>query len=76
MAFENELQKLLHNWLAEQSNSLSQSILDGSCKDFAEYKERCGKLRAMWETEDEVKRIQRQRNSLTEANDDTTTGNK
>lgn len=70
MAFENELETKLLGWLAKESNSISQSILDGSCKDFSDYKERCGKLRAFWDTADELKRIHRQSHNLTEAEDD------
>lgn len=70
MAFENEIANALNKWLAEQSNSISQTILDGSCKDFAEYKERCGKLRALWDCEEELLRVQRQRNNIEAIEDD------
>lgn len=76
MSFENELQGRLQKWLAEQSRMISETILDGSCKDFAEYKERCGKLRALWETETEMRRATRRLNSLDnegEEDGDTTT---
>lgn len=76
MAFENELANQLNKWLAEQSNSVSQTILDGSCKDFAEYKERCGKLRALWDCGEELLRIQRQRNNLEAIEDDTVTNDR
>lgn len=75
MAYENELESQLHKYLSKQSQSLSETILDGSCKSFDEYRERCGKLRALWDMDKEIERLRRERYApqTQEADDDTFT---
>ena len=60
MAFENELKDKLLAWLNDEAKTTSQNILDGCCKSFEEYKERCGRLRALWEAGDALESIDRQ----------------
>jgi hypothetical protein len=48
MAFENELQSFLGDWITQESKDRSHHILNGSCNSIEEYKARCAELNTLW----------------------------
>ena len=62
MAHERQMLDHLFNKLKEREREVGESIVDGSCKDFAEYKNLCGVIqglrRARMEVQDLVQRYE------------------
>lgn len=49
MSFDSELQNKVEGWLDAEYKNRAGHIVDGACKNFEEYKERCGELRMIRE---------------------------
>jgi hypothetical protein len=62
MAYERAMLDHLFNKLKDREREVSDSMIDGSCKDFAEYKNLCGVIqglrRAKMEVQDLVQRYE------------------
>lgn len=62
MAYERQMLDHLFNKLKDREREVSDSMIDGSCKDFAEYKNLCGVIqglrRAKLEVQDLVQRYE------------------
>ena len=62
MAHERQMLDHLFNKLKEREREVGESMVDGSCKDFAEYKNLCGVIqglrRARVEVQDLVQRYE------------------
>jgi len=50
-----DLKANIENWLDTQFNRRRESIVDGSCKDIADYTRRCGYLEALRDIGDVLK---------------------
>ena len=62
MSYEKQMLDNLFNRLKEREKEVSDSIAEGGCKDFAEYKNLCGVIqglrRARMEVQDLVQRYE------------------
>jgi|DEB19_MinimDraft_2_1074335.scaffolds.fasta_scaffold54227_2 hypothetical protein len=62
MTYERQMLDHLFNKLKEREREVSDSMIDGGCKDFAEYKHLCGVIqglrRAKMEVQDLVQRYE------------------
>lgn len=64
MSFDSELQNKVEDWLDAEYKNRAGHIVDGACKTFEEYKERCGELRMIRETGKALGQIVREINDV------------
>lgn len=62
MQIYNELAASLEAWIDAKAEARAGAVLDGSCKSFEQYRERCGYIAALNDIKTVIQEWQRQHN--------------